>query len=71
VIKFGFPIGTAKVAIARGAHVHSHNMATALSAEGGHDYRPAADPATPARAFFDPARLRAKRACGSGSDGDI
>src|SRR3546814_1445002 len=28
VIKFGFPIGTAKAAIARGAHVHSHNMAT-------------------------------------------
>src|SRR3546814_7138739 len=47
VIKFGFPIGTATAAIARGAHVHSHNMATALSAEGGHAYRPAADPATP------------------------
>src|SRR3546814_6118489 len=47
LIKFGFPIGTAKAAIARGAHVHSHNMATALSAEGGHAYRPAADPATP------------------------
>src|SRR3546814_9680957 len=47
VIKFGFPIGTAKAAIARGAHVHSHNMATALTADGGHAYRPAADPATP------------------------
>jgi altronate hydrolase len=47
VIKFGFPIGTAKADIACGAHVHSHNMATALSAGGGHDYRPAADPATP------------------------
>ena len=47
VIKFGFPIGTAKADIRRGAHVHSHNMATALSAGGGHDYHPAADPATP------------------------
>src|SRR3546814_20051644 len=39
VIKFGFPIGTATAAIARGAHVHSHKMATEMSAEGGHAYR--------------------------------
>ena len=47
VIKFGFPIGTATQAIARGAHVHSHNMATALTAAGGHARRLAADPAAP------------------------
>src|SRR3546814_14010986 len=47
VIKFGFPIGTAKAAIARGAHVHSHNMATALTADCGHPSPPPPDPATP------------------------
>src|SRR3546814_11416401 len=47
VIKFGFPIGTATAAIARGAHVHSHNLATALSAEGRHAYRPPAAPPPP------------------------
>lgn len=47
VIKFGFPIGTATQAIARGAHVHSHNMATALTAAVGHARRLAADPAAP------------------------
>ncbi|TPG52908.1 UxaA family hydrolase [Sphingomonas glacialis] len=37
VIKFGFPIGTATADIAVGAHVHSHNLATAL--DGTLDYR--------------------------------
>ena len=33
VIKYGFPIGIATADIAAGAHVHSHNLATALSGE--------------------------------------
>ncbi|WP_010184092.1 UxaA family hydrolase [Sphingomonas sp. PAMC 26605] len=37
VLKFGFPIGTATADIAVGAHVHSHNLATAL--DGTLDYR--------------------------------
>ena len=40
VIKFGFPIGRATREIAPGAHVHSHNLATALAAAGRYDYRP-------------------------------
>ncbi|QNO28158.1 altronate dehydratase [Sphingopyxis sp. OPL5] len=49
VIKYGFPIGVATADIAAGAHVHSHNLATALG--GGDDYhyapRGAAPPAPP------------------------
>ncbi|WP_404366867.1 UxaA family hydrolase [Sphingomonas sp. MMS24-J45] len=37
VVKFGFPIGTARTDIAVGAHVHTHNLATAL--DGTLDYR--------------------------------
>lgn len=37
VVKFGFPIGTARSDIAIGAHVHTHNLATAL--DGTLDYR--------------------------------
>ena len=37
VVKFGFPIGTARAHIAIGAHVHTHNLATAL--DGTLDYR--------------------------------
>jgi altronate hydrolase len=37
VVKFGFPIGIARAAIAVGEHVHSHNLATAL--DGTLDYR--------------------------------
>lgn len=39
VVKYGAPIGIATADIAAGAHVHSHNLATALS--GVDDYRPA------------------------------
>ncbi|QDZ07878.1 altronate dehydratase [Sphingomonas panacisoli] len=51
VIKYGHPIGRATRAIAAGAHVHSHNLGTALS--GAHDYSydaavPAALPASDA-----------------------
>ena len=49
VVKFGFPIGMATTDIPVGAHVHSHNLATAL--DGTLDYRftPSAPPTkTPA-----------------------
>ncbi|MBL8652222.1 MAG: altronate dehydratase [Sphingopyxis sp.] len=52
VIKYGFPIGIATADIAVGAHVHSHNLATALSGDGDYRYAPhavdrPAPPSTP------------------------
>src|SRR3546814_16402865 len=44
VITFGFPIGTAKAAIARGAHVPRPKMATALTADSAQPYTPAHTP---------------------------
>ncbi|MBL0914634.1 MAG: UxaA family hydrolase, partial [Sphingopyxis sp.] len=38
VIKYGFPIGLATADIEAGAHVHSHNLATALSGAGEYHY---------------------------------
>ncbi|RJF90951.1 UxaA family hydrolase [Sphingomonas cavernae] len=46
VIKFGFPIGTASSAISAGAHVHSHNLATALAGTQGYRYMPDPFPLT-------------------------
>lgn len=43
VIKYGFPIGRATMAIASGDHVHSHNLATALSGEATYAYAPEAE----------------------------
>jgi altronate hydrolase len=42
VRKFGFPIGRASQPIAPGAHVHSHNLATALGGQGSYDFSPSA-----------------------------
>lgn len=42
VQKFGAAIGRATCAIAMGAHVHSHNLATALGGKEDYAYRPAA-----------------------------
>jgi len=54
VLKFGFPIGRATRDIAPGAHVHSHNVATALATDGSYDYRPEAPRASaPVQATFD------------------
>jgi altronate hydrolase len=39
VIKFGFPIGRATADIAPGAHVHTHNVATALATRGDYAWR--------------------------------
>ncbi len=54
VIKYGFPIGIATADIAAGAHVHSHNLATAL--RGGDDYvyapKSAAPRVRPSRSFM-------------------
>lgn len=40
VIKYGYPIGRAKCAIAVGSHVHSHNVKTDLKASGTYEYAP-------------------------------
>ncbi|MGQ2930032.1 MAG: UxaA family hydrolase [Sphingopyxis sp.] len=51
VIKYGFPIGVATADIAAGAHVHSHNLATALGGGGDYHYAPrAGDRAAPVAA---------------------
>lgn len=41
VIKYGFPIGNARTAISKGAHVHTHNLITRLHGELDYTYRPA------------------------------
>ncbi|MFG6281807.1 UxaA family hydrolase [Sphingomonas sp. S6] len=40
VLKYGFPIGHATAAIQPGAHVHSHNLSTALDATLDYRYAP-------------------------------
>lgn len=40
VIKYGYPIGTAKEDIKAGDHVHTHNLKTALSGEKDYTYTP-------------------------------
>lgn len=45
VRKYGWPIGRATRDIAAGEHVHSHNLATALSGLDDYLYQPAASPA--------------------------
>lgn len=47
VRKFGWPIGRATQAIAPGAHVHTHNLATALSGVETYAYEPAPAEALP------------------------
>ena len=42
VRKFGWPLGLATQDIAAGEHVHSHNLATALSDEDSYSFSPAA-----------------------------
>jgi altronate hydrolase len=44
ITKYGFPIGRASAAIAPGAHVHSHNLTTALSGESTYRYAPEPPP---------------------------
>ena len=59
VIKYGFPIGIATADIAAGAHVHSHNLSTALTGSDDYAYTPsAADPrpAQPPHHFMGYAR---------------
>ncbi len=40
VVKYGYPIGTATEAIAKGSHVHTHNIRTNLAGELAYEYRP-------------------------------
>lgn len=46
VHKYGFPIGRALLDIAAGAHVHSHNLATALRERDDYVWRPEGGPAS-------------------------
>ncbi len=50
VRKFGWPIGHARLAIEAGAHVHTHNLATALTGVGTYRYAPIAAAPLPASA---------------------
>lgn len=50
VIKYGFPIGRARTAIPRGAHVHAHNVATDLSGTLAYRYAPSVAPSLPSSA---------------------
>ena len=43
VIKYGDPIGVATEFIPKGAHVHTHNVRTALAEQGEYEYRPSPD----------------------------
>ena len=55
VVKYGFPIGVARLPIAVGEHVHSHNLATGLGGMLDYRYEPAAirqTDAAPDRATF-------------------
>jgi altronate hydrolase len=48
VHKYGWPIGVAKTDIAAGDHVHTHNLATALSGEESYRFdKPPSDPPQP------------------------
>ncbi|MFW6154737.1 MAG: UxaA family hydrolase [Planctomycetota bacterium] len=47
IVKYGYPIGHATEAIAPGAHVHTHNVATTLTGTAALTYRPAEPPALP------------------------
>lgn len=40
VIKYGYPIGKATCDIARGSHIHVHNLSTLLSGKTTYEYRP-------------------------------
>lgn len=54
VIKYGFPIGRARVPIRPGDHVHTHNVETRLAGLEGYEWTPAqarALPAGPERTF--------------------
>lgn len=63
VIKYGFPIGTATADIAIGAHVHYHNLATALTGSDDYIYTPTLAlprPAQPLRHFMGYARTHGR-----------
>ena len=53
VIKYGMPIGHATCSIARGEHVHTHNLATNLSEKVAYAYTPRPQAATPLKGGED------------------
>ena len=46
IIKYGYPIGTATQFIEKGAHIHSHNLNTALCGDESYTYAPSSLPGT-------------------------
>lgn len=63
VHKFGFPIGRASQPIAAGAHVHTHNLTTALSGQDSYEFMPG-NVATPMRAAAPATFMGYRRADG-------
>jgi len=54
VLRYGFPIGTARANIAPGSHVHTHNVATALATAGSYRYAPVpVEPGAPVARTFE------------------
>jgi len=64
VVKYGYPIGRATAPIAPGAHVHTHNLRTALAGEEAYRYDAPAAPAAPTGDGGGPAFQGYRRADG-------
>ena len=60
VIKYGFPIGVATCDIAKGEHVHTHNVKTKLSGNLSYEYTPHISPLPPRDPFEIEAFVRDK-----------
>lgn len=58
IIKYGYPIGRATCNIAKGDHVHSHNMKTKLGDILSYEYTPKFEELTPAEPFEIEAYIR-------------
>ncbi|MBO4472366.1 MAG: altronate dehydratase [Clostridia bacterium] len=70
VIKYGYPIGVATADVKAGEFVHTHNLASALTAEAlsyTYDKKLAPLPARPARDSV----MAYRRACGAGARNDL
>lgn len=70
VVKYGYPIGVATADIRAGEFVHTHNLASALTAEAlsyTYDKKLAPLPAKPARDRV----MAYRRACGAGARNDL
>jgi len=64
VVKYGYPIGRATAPIAPGAHVHTHNLRTALAGDEAYRYDASTAPAVPTGNGGEPAFQGYRRADG-------